>query len=1380
MTKLTVTTRLTQTFKLGLGAFIYSFLSCQSAVADDIEVFFGGASTSSESNPNILFIFDTSGSMSRSQSFTEVDESGNSVTVSQSRIGILQDVMSDVVSSLSGVNLGLSRFSVPGGPILYPVTDPDQPADPIVLKSLVGANDDAVQSGASVTLDSNYLDPPMVGSKGIIAFRFQNVGIPQGAIISNASILFAADQPSLDAGADYEIYAEVVPNAAAFTVANNSLSTRISGISVPWIADPWNAISTSDYEVEPPTIFESPNISSVLQQVVNLKGVDVSDPAGWCGGNDLVILLKKIGTGGRPIIAYDQSADFSPKLRIDFDANIPAGQLGCYSNTITKQISNRKYDSESGTGGYSSSDLDFYKDTYYRENNTSVALSFEDVGVPQGATIKSASLNFVSRSTSNGAAATDIYAVNSASPTLGLNVNFLPNSSFTAGIEWSMDSWDYGVPYKSVDIGPIVESVVGLTSWTETSDLSFRLNGQSGTRTAYSYDGSRSRAPTLEVTYIGAYTPSAATKRQAMIATIEDFKATGNTPISDTYAEAGLYFKGENVAYGLVRGSPAKRDNRISHVDAVVSGAVVTPAGCSISNPSATECKNEKYAGAPVYKSPIADACQANHVILLTDGAPTSHDRYTNTLYENWTQEITGSSGSCATNDSGADCTVKMAGLFKKNDLIPSTSDAETITTHTIGFYSDQSFLQSVADAGGGSYVTAFSKQELFDAINQIVDSILDVNTTFVSAGVTVNQYNRVTHSDELYFSLFTPASETVWPGNLKRYRLADGKIVDYNSNDAINLKGEFDEASLSYWSPEVDGNEVEKGGAANLISNARLVYSNLGDDDLSVLSNRVEDDNSTVTNAMIGAVDSTDRTTILNWATGENVNDAVDPTAARQKMGDPLHSQPTLLIYKTGTDSYRTSVYVGTNEGFLHSFDTTSGKENWSFIPKDLMTRLSELQKNTVGAHTYGLDGQISLFIENDGGQPGVVEDGERAILYIGMRRGGSNYYAIDVTDPDKPELLFKIDPSVSGYGSLGLTWSKPVIKKMKIPDHETVMIFGGGYDTVQDAKGLASVADGKGNNIYIADAITGELLWSVADAVDVSGSSSAGSLSTMNAIPNEVTAFDIDGDSYIDHFYASDTKAQVFRFDIDYSTDSISGGRVASLQDAATASSNRRFYNKPDISLIRLQDESFISVSIGSGYRAHPLDESVTDHFYMVKDSGVLKGVFDMDAGLSDLVDVTNLIGDTDSNGVSDAAELIHSESSPKNGWFIRFPRSGEKVIANSVTFSNAVIFTTYTPPNSSATVCDAVAGESRIYAMKIVDGNPYVDTNYDGQLTDLDRTQTLTTAGIAPEPQVLLEGTDDGVTPRLCVGNQCGLEKFLPKIPDGVMGIRWKRQE
>ncbi len=173
------------------------------------------------------------------------------------------------------------------------------------------------------------------------------------------------------------------------------------------------------------------------------------------------------------------------------------------------------------------------------------------------------------------------------------------------------------------------------------------------------------------------------------------------------------------------------------------------------------------------------------------------------------------------------------------------------------------------------------------------------------------------------------------------------------------------------------------------------------------------------------------------------------------------------------------------------------------------------------------------------------------------------------------------------------------------------------------------------------------------------------------------------------------------------------------------------------------------------------------------MIKDKGVLSGVFDMMATRDNLTDITSLVGDANSDGVSDAAAAI--ESSNSNGWYLDFSISGEKVIEKSVTFNNVVLFTTYIPPGSSSVVCEAAAGNSRIYAMRIIDGNPFVNNNNDGLIDADDRYIELTSSGIAPQPQILFE--DDGNT-RVIVGTESGgnLDNLAPRAPDGVIGVRW----
>lgn len=1392
--------KLATSFKFGVFAFLYSLFSFQAAYGDDTEVFFSNTTTTAAGKPNVLFIIDTSASMNKSETITETDEvitgtdvDGNPIittvtsTATLSRLSIMQDVLAEFMTSPPNVNIGIARYSVPGGPILYPVTDPNEPAQPIVLQSVSTANDDATQSGVSVTLDSQYLEPVVAGNVGIIGLRFSNVGIPQGATITEASVLFSSDIASIGLDAGYEIYAQLVPNASEFSLANKDLVTRIPTGSatnpapfVSWLADEWAAPNVGELT----TTDQTPDLSIILQPVVNQMGATLDDTAGWCGGNDLVILLKRTGVDSRPILSYDKDPSFAPKLHVVFNPTIPVGNFGCYKNTIKKTIATSDADSEDGNGGSTSTDLDFFKDSAFGDHNTSVALSFVDLGIPKGAMILDANLSFVSKSTSTGAASTTISAVNSA-----IDLAVHTATPLAGSVAWSIPTWDFGVTYSSPSIASIVKSLVDLGA----NNMSFLLKGGAGTRSAYSFDGSQSRAPRLDITYKGKYDPSAATRRYEMQAAVEDFKGLGGNPLGDVYAEAIAYYKGINVHYGLVRGEPAKKDYRISSIESVKNGTIRTPAGCTTSNLSAVACTQRAFKAQPepTYRTPIKNSCQSNHIVLLASGSSTSFDTRTTGLFETWTTTSTGTNKTCTDGDN---CAIEMARYFHNNDVLTTTNEKEFITTHAIGFFANanDTTLSDVATAGKGLYTSANSKEDLIKALEEMTDSILDANTTFVSAGVTVNQYNRLTHNDELYFSLFTPSPKTVWPGNIKRYRLFDGGLVDVNGASAVDSNNKFAEAAKSWWSTDVDGNDVELGGAAEQQTNTRLVYSNITSNlNLTDVGNAVKSTNSLITEAMVSAIDAADRDKILKWATGENVNDLLAPTAARKRMGDPLHSQPTLLTYRTGVDTFKTAVYAGANDGFLRSIDTLTGKENWSFIPTDLLTRLSEIQKNTVGSHTYGLDGSVTLYVEDidaEGNFVGVVDPGEKAYLYIGMRRGGSSYYALDVSNPSAPRLQFKIDPSTVGYAGLGQTWSKPVIKKMNIPNHEAVMIFGGGYSLLQDKAGTVSEPDTKGNNVYIADALTGELLWDAKGDVGtggaiglVDGSLTADALSTMNGVPNEITAFDFDGDEYIDHFYATDTKAQVFRFDINYDTAEITGGRIAHLQDAATAASNRRFYNAADASLIRLNDDaSFVSIGIGSGYRAHPLDETVTDHFYMIKDQGIFDSIFDMDVGLADLQDVTSLT-DSNSDGISDAVDLLNDPANGKKGWYISFSQSGEKVLSKSITFNSAILFTTYAPPSVDTPICNASAGFSRIYGMKVTDGSPFVNLdNADSSLTASDRFMELEIAGIAPQPQILLESTSAGVKKRLCVGNVCGLEQMLPDPPEGVMGMRWRKNK
>jgi type IV pilus assembly protein PilY1 len=72
----------------------------------------------------------------------------------------------------------------------------------------------------------------------------------------------------------------------------------------------------------------------------------------------------------------------------------------------------------------------------------------------------------------------------------------------------------------------------------------------------------------------------------------------------------------------------------------------------------------------------------------------------------------------------------------------------------------------------------------------------------------------------------------------------------------------------------------------------------------------------------------------------------ALEGTLFRQrfsKLGDIVHSRP--YYYKHSSTAER--VYVGANDGMLHSFDATTGNEVFAYVPSMLIPKLSQFAVN-------------------------------------------------------------------------------------------------------------------------------------------------------------------------------------------------------------------------------------------------------------------------------------------------------------------------------------------------------------------------------------------------------------------------------------------------
>jgi type IV pilus assembly protein PilY1 len=864
--------------------------------------------------------------------------------------------------------------------------------------------------------------------------------------------------------------------------------------------------------------------------------------------------------------------------------------------------------------------------------------------------------------------------------------------------------------------------------------------------------------------------------RATMISEIQSWAPTGVTPLSETLWESYLYWTGGTVNYG--NNSYSSKCNTWNATNGQCTSAT------TFSAPSVPGSRTGGTAAGKTYDSPADYSCRKNFMVYLTDGLPNeaaTADPMIKALGVKC--DATVFSGA-----RGGQCLAGLSGYMYQNDMRPDVAKVQNVTSYYIGFGTDFSsggaptaafqYLQNAATAGGGQAYSTSNLNDLTDAFNSILLDVIKTNTTFSAPAVAVNAFNRTQTLNDLYVSVFSPRAEFHWPGNIKKYKVVNSVVVDSLGVAAVDPNtGFFVDTAQSYWSSTPDGADVTVGGAASKLPDytKRTVLTYTG---TSWPTKLVPITDSSVTDAILGIGNTGDPThaDLINYTLGQDVGNDVPPagiTDTRHEMGDPIHTQPVAVIYgKNGDGTDNTVIYAPTNDGFLHAINaianpngsdaTTSGQELWSYIPNEMLPHLVDLFNNDpIGTKHYGIDGAISV-LKYDVNGDGTVNGNDRVILFFGTGRNADTaaYYALDVTDKNTPVLLWKIDATT--LTGLGQAWSTPQITRVNVAGtaqntQKLALVIGGGYDASEDNKAYYS-SNLVGNHIFMVDALYGTLLWSAG-----STGASFNNARMDHAIPSPVSVLDMDGDGYADRMYVGDMAGQVWRFDITNGNPAgslVAGGVIASLgtHDEAVhaAADQRRFYSMPDVAAEQKPKiVPFMNIAIGSGYRGHPLDNTIHDRFYSVRDYNGFRAMSQAEYNSFPIRrDALSALGTAATQLIDITAMLNPTLAPDATGWQLDFNThtdwtAGEKSLTPSRTFSDKVIFTTYSP--SAKVVTDPCAGvgtgTNRVYVIDVFSGSPVIDRNNDGSLTNDERSQDLRQGGIAPDTAFLFSGTGSG---------------------------------
>ena len=804
------------------------------------------------------------------------------------------------------------------------------------------------------------------------------------------------------------------------------------------------------------------------------------------------------------------------------------------------------------------------------------------------------------------------------------------------------------------------------------------------------------------------------------ISPIEDMRPTftnkvnsyftwGGTPLEETYHEAFLYLTGKSPRYGnnSYSGRPDGFINRLypPFVSANQEG-IIDPILSQVELDKTPSVSSSKTSGG-TYRQPTVTECTKSSIILFTDGIPMSDSASNSAI-----RSIVSQSNLPATMDRSCtgdgQCMDELAYHMANQDMYPDIDGKQTISTHIVGGFfarnptekaQADALLGAIAEAGNGKYYTADTYEEIKEAIEQAIGDETSKSATFTAPSVAVNSFNRLESSDQIYFSLFQPSSTNDWRGNLKRYRLGGNSgILDADNQAAVdNDTGKFKDSARSIWTPEnyPDGNDVKLGGVANKLTHERSVFTNLSGNTLTKV-------NDTLSKDLLYPLkdDPSYLSELRNWIAGKT--ESGEP---RLEIEDPLHSQPVIINYSSNLSV----AFIGTNSGYLHGFDInqTTPKELFAFIPRELLHNPDQYMspRHASAPKVYGMDGPISYW-HKDLNLNGIVDGADKVYLYVAMRRGGHSYYALDITNPAAPQLVWKIHgfypsgtknaPAVTpGFENLGQTWSKLTPAEVIWKGQRKVVLFAGaGYDTREDGTTLSGPTDRLshqiGTTIYMIDAQSGQLLWDAERHADLE----IGNTMT-SAFTADLTLIDRDADGFVDMFYAADLSGRLWRFDMlpGHTTESdfVKGGILADVYSGSGAG-NRRFYNAPDISYFNKAGDDFILISIGSGYRSHPLSRSTQDYLFLIKDHDALVTPEEYStAGFSDFPTWGN-------------------NPSSRIGWKYQLPRSSEKILNPTITYNGTVFFTAYqpsdvySPGDTGIAACDPQVGTSKLYSINI----------------------------------------------------------------------------
>jgi len=696
------------------------------------------------------------------------------------------------------------------------------------------------------------------------------------------------------------------------------------------------------------------------------------------------------------------------------------------------------------------------------------------------------------------------------------------------------------------------------------------------------------------------------------------------------------------------------------------------------------------YNGIPDSGANTSNGCTATrYVVLVTDGLPTvdlsNHswpplgtvpgNGYGVTASFN----ADGSLGS--TNDQALTDTItelqalKSAGI--KTYIIGLGAGVETAANPKAA-----ATLTAMAIAGGtGSYFAATSPVDLTNDMQAILANIL-AETAATSASA-INSTGISTTSVAYQGTFTTSDAYQDWTGNLLAYPIdAKTGYIDTTYTSALwQAQAELDTQSyaspgrlITTWDPVVSQGIPFEWNSSTTATSGIASSTALGA-------------------ALQTFTGDTNGQDVLNYLRGNSAQEQRNGGQFRNrshKLADVVDSSPVYVgppsgpwqdsTYFTFENNYfnrQPMLYVGANDGMLHAFNASTGKELFAFIPHAVWSNLVNL-----ASPYYNPQHRFYVDASPQAADIQFSDNSWHTELLGAERGGGKSIFAIDVTDPTQFTSENAIAQKVLWEftdANMGDTFSEPVAVRTAAG---FAVMFGNGYDSPTGTPYLYALNPQSGAvmaKINLCGAVP-----SACDASLPNGLSSIASMSTSGAL--------LSGNANV--VYAGDLQGNLWRVDI--SNSNPANWSVSVLFQATDPSGTRQPITvTPQATMNPLAPAlpgAMVYFGTGQLLGLPDLSTTLTQTVYGIYDNGTAPATPYTRTSLVQQNITQQSV--TTSSGASTTIRLL--TSNPVNlpssrGWFVDLNvagSAGERVVTDPELFNGTLQITTY-QPNSNTCV-------------------------------------------------------------------------------------------